>query len=81
MLWEKIKEINGFKSVKVNDLSTGDVFLFSEQKDDEQGNQVVDIFENGRGDIFVEYIPEYTPVRNTSMFRYGTMEFKLKPKK
>ena len=80
MLWEQVKEKNGFKTVKVNDLEIGDVFLFEDQKEDEQANKVVDIFDNGSGDIFVEYVPEYTPVRNSSMFRYGTIKFIVRPK-
>lgn len=78
MTWEMIKEKNGWKTVQVDDISIGDVFLFSCQKKSEQGNKVVDIFSNGSGNIIVEYIPEWTPVRNTSMFIHGKNKFTLK---
>lgn len=78
MIREYIKEQNGWKSVKVNDLATGEVFLFEEELDTAQGHYVTDIFDNGRGDIIVCYMPQWTPIRNDSMFRYGTKKFRIK---
>lgn len=78
MLREYIKERNGWKSVELDKLAIGETFLFNNEANDAQGHYVTDIFDNGRGDIIICYIPEWTPVANHSMFRYGSKEIRIK---
>ena len=80
MTWEMIKENNGWKTTSVSDLNIGDVILFDGETDETQGSRITDIIDNNRGNIIIEYIPEYTPVRNVSLFHYGTKNFRLKTK-
>ena len=79
MNYERVKEVNGWKTgLQLPDLKIGDCFLFQDEPDDKQGHVVVDIIDNNNGGILVQYDPEWTPVRNSSMFVYGTMKFRKK---
>lgn len=79
MNYENTKIRNGWKTgLQLPDLKIGDCFLFENESDDTQGNVVVDIFDNNSGDIIIQYNPEWTPVRNSSMFVYGGLKFKQK---
>lgn len=60
------------------DLKTGDVFLFEDEPDDKQGHTVVAIDWYTNETIIVYYIPEWTPVANHGMYRYGTKKIKQK---
>lgn len=80
MNWETTKERNGREDAEVPDLKLTDVFLFDDEPDDAQGHYVTDIFTLGgdKGRIFIQYCPEWTPVRNDSMYVYGTKNIRIK---
>lgn len=70
-MWDYIKEKNGWKSVTIPEIAVNETFLFDDEPDTEQGHTVVDIWDNNAGSILIEYIPEWTPVRSSSMFHRG----------
>ncbi|GIV43939.1 MAG: hypothetical protein KatS3mg035_1062 [Bacteroidia bacterium] len=74
MNWENIKERNGREDAEVPDLKLTGIFLFDDEPDDAQGHYVTDIFTLGgvKDRIYIQYCPEWTPVRNESMYVYGT---------
>lgn len=79
MNFEQVKERNGWETgLELPDLKIGDCFLFENEPDDAQGHVVVDIMKVNSGGIMVQYDPEWTPVRNSSMFLYGTQKFRIK---
>lgn len=66
---------NGWVETTVPDLKVGDIILFNNEEPTDQGHQVTSIFTNGDDDIFVCYIPEWTPTSSFSIFTYGAKEF------
>lgn len=79
MNYEVIKQRNGWKTgLQLPDLKIGDCFLFENESDDAQGHVVVDIVDNNSDSIIIQYDPEWTPVRNSSLFVYGGLKFKQK---
>ena len=78
MNFERVKERNGWETgLELPDLKIGSCFLFEDEPDDAQGHVVVDIVKVN-GSILIQYDPEWTPVRNSSMFPYGTQKFRIK---
>ncbi len=77
MTLEDNKITNGWYSVEVPDLKEGDVFLYDDEQDTDQGHLVRDIFKVN-DNIIVEYIPEWTPVRNPGMYHYGMRKIRIK---
>lgn len=57
-------------------LQTGDVFRFlEEEKNIKQDWLVTAVWRNFRGDIIIEYEPEFTPVANGRMCAFVVMKF------
>jgi hypothetical protein len=79
---ENAKIRNGFTvGMKMPDINIGDCFLFDYEDDNKQGHIVTDIFQpKGADHIFVQWMPEFTPVCNESYFVYGKVKFRLKKK-
>lgn len=80
MNFERTKERNGWETgIEMPDLKIGDCFLFEDEKDSAQGHVVTDMVRpKGAEHVCVQYCPEWTPVRNDSMFVYGTKKFRIK---
>lgn len=80
MNFERVKERNGWETgLEMPDLKVGDCFLFEGEPDSAQGHVVTDIIRiPSNGNVCVQYCPEWTPVRNDSMFHYGTQKFRIK---
>ncbi len=80
MNYEMTKIRNGYiKHEAVEGLKLGDIFLFDTEDPDAQGNFVTDIFQaTADTPIIIQYCPEFTPVCNDSMFKFGSMKFHLK---
>ncbi len=64
------------KEVKLPNIKLGDLFLFEDEPLNTQGHKVVMIREVN-GNTLIDYIPEWTPVRNYSSFHYGTKNFRV----
>lgn len=69
---------NGWTETTVPDLKVGNTILFDTEDTTQQGHTVTSIFDNGDNDIIVCHIPEWTPTRSFSMFKYGKRNFRLK---
>lgn len=81
MNFERVKERNNWETgITLPDLKIGDCFLFDDEPDSAQGHVVTDIVKPNNGHICIQYCPEWTPVRNDSMFVYGTHKFRIKSK-
>ena len=77
--FERTKRINGWETgLELPDLKIGDCILFEDESDDQQGHVVVDIIRPNGAHICVQHDPEWTPVRNSSMFVYGKKKFRKK---
>jgi hypothetical protein len=77
--FERVKSINGWETgLEMPDLKIGDCILFEGEADEHQGHVIVDIVKPPGGHVCVQYDPEWTPVRNSSMFLYGTKKFRKK---
>ncbi len=82
MNFERVKQRNGWETgLSMPDLNVGDCILFEDELNDAQGHVVTDIVRPKGGHICVQYCPEWTPVRNDSMFIYGQKIFRHKYEK
>lgn len=62
--------------IKLPNIKVGDLFLFEDEPLNTQGHKVVMIREVN-GNTLIDYIPEWTPVRNHGTFHYGRKNFRI----
>jgi hypothetical protein len=76
MNYELTKERNGYIHVEVEGLKVGDCILFEGESKDAQGSIITDIFQATKDSpVIVQHKPEWTPVCNEGMFKFGAVKF------
>ena len=79
MNWELTKERNGCKTIEVEGLKIGDCILFEGEDKEAQGHIITDIYTADNYEhAIVQYKPEWTPICNESMFKFGKLKFSHK---